>query len=163
MASSQSEEVLAILRAVHALGRRLRAERPQGGITVAGVTLLGTLRRLGVVSVVRLAEEERLQPQSLTRVLTSLEEDGLIVRLRGKVDRREMQVGITEAGLKLLKTELRIRRTWLESAMSASLTQEERGLLVAASGAMFKLALHHPESALTRAARTAHDAKAYAP
>jgi DNA-binding MarR family transcriptional regulator len=145
MANSEPEEALAILRAVLALGRRLRAERPQGSITVAGVTLLGTLKRLGVVSAVRLAEEERLQPQSLTRLLSSLEEDGLIVRLRGKVDRREMQVGITEAGLELLKTELRIRRTWLESAMSATLTQEERQQLVAASGAMFKLALHHSE------------------
>jgi DNA-binding MarR family transcriptional regulator len=147
MANSQSEEVLAILRAVLALGRRLRTERPRGSITVAGVTLLGTLKRLGVISAVRLAEEERLQPQSLTRLLSSLEEDGLIVRLRGKVDRREMQVGITEAGLELLKTELRIRRGWLESAMSAILTQEEREQLVAASGAMSKLALHHTEPA----------------
>jgi len=139
MGNSQSEEVLSILRAVLALGRRLRAERPEGSITVAGVSILGTLKRLGVIAAVRLASEERLKPQSLTRLLTSLEDEGLIVRLRGEVDRREMQVGITEAGIQLLKTELRLRSAWLESAMAAVLTDQERAQLVVASGIMFKL------------------------
>jgi DNA-binding MarR family transcriptional regulator len=142
MANNESEGVLTILRAVLALGRRLRAERPPGSITVAGVTILGTLKRLGVISAVRLAAEERLQPQSLTRLLANLEEEGLIVRLRGKVDRREMQVGITQSGLELLKSELRLRRAWLETAISAALTPEEREQLVTASRVMFKLALH---------------------
>lgn len=144
MANSESEDVLSILRGVLALGRRLRAERPQGNVTVAGVTILGTLRRLGVIPAVRLAAEERLQPQSLTRLLASLEQEGLIVRLRGTQDRREMQVGITEAGIELLKSEVRIRRSWLEEAMSTALTEEEREQLGAASTVMFKLASYRP-------------------
>jgi DNA-binding MarR family transcriptional regulator len=139
MPGKQSDEVFAILRAVLALGRHLRTERPVGSLTVAGLSILGTLNRLGVISAVRLAAEERLQPQSLTRLLASLEEDGLIVRLRGKADRREMQVGITEAGLELLRSELRARSAGLEKAMAAILTQEERAQLVAASDILLKL------------------------
>jgi DNA-binding MarR family transcriptional regulator len=147
MASSPSEEVLSILRGVLALTRRLRAERPPGTITVAGVSILGTLRRLGVIPAVRLAAEERLQPQSLTRLLASLEDHGLVQRSRGIADRRQMQVGITQAGIELLKSELRLRRVWLEHAMSALLTQTEREQLLVASEVMFKLAApEHPES-----------------
>ena len=135
---------MSLLRATLALGRRLRAERPAASITVAGVSILGTLRRLGVIPAVRLAAEERLQPQSLTRLLTSLEAQGLILRLRGTVDRREMQVGITEAGIALLKSELRLRSAWLEQAMSTVLTDVERRQLVAAADLMIRLSDHVP-------------------
>jgi DNA-binding MarR family transcriptional regulator len=133
-----------LLRATLALGRRLRAERPAASITVAGVSILGTLRRLGVIPAVRLAAEERLQPQSLTRLLASLEAEGLILRLRGTVDRREMQVGITEAGIALLRSELSLRSAWLEQAMSTVLTDAERTQLVAAADLMIRLSDHGP-------------------
>lgn len=140
MSPVRNEEVLSVLRAVLALGRRLRSERPVGGITLAALSILGTLSRTGSIASNRLAEAERLEPQSLTRLLTELEERGLITRARGEQDRREMRVDITTSGRALLTEDLRARRAWLENAMAAALSGRERELLLAAAAAMSKLA-----------------------
>ena len=134
-----------MLRAVLALGRRLRSERPVGGITLSGVSVLGTLSRTGPIVSNQLAEAERLEPQSLTRLLAELEEQGLISRARGEQDRREMRVALTESGRTLLTDDLRSRRAWLEKAMAGALNGRERQLLLAAAAAMSKLAQYEAD------------------
>jgi len=145
MAKIKNEEVLSVLRAVLALGRRLRSERPVGGITLSGVSVLGTLSRTGPIVSNQLAEAERLEPQSLTRLLAELEEQGLISRARGEQDRREMRVALTESGRTLLTDDLRSRRAWLEKAMAGALNGRERQLLLAAAAAMSKLAQYEAD------------------
>ncbi len=136
----ENEETALIVRGVLSLGRRLRAERPQGSASLSAIAILSTLKRLGPVPAVRLAAEERLQPQSLTRLILALERDGLISRAPGKTDRREIVISPTRRGLKVLAEDIRARRQWLERAISATLTASERELLLKASGAMLKLA-----------------------
>jgi DNA-binding MarR family transcriptional regulator len=136
----KNEDTALIVRGVLSLGRRLRAERPQGSASLSAIAILSTLKRLGAVPAVRLATEERLQPQSLTRLILALERDGLISRAPGKADRREIVISPTRRGLKVLAEDICARREWLERAMSATLTASERALLLKASGAMLKLA-----------------------
>jgi DNA-binding MarR family transcriptional regulator len=138
--SANGDQVASILRAVLALGRRLRAERPQGSMTLSALSVLGTLSRLGAIPATRLAAEERLQPQSLTRLVLGLERKGLIARTRSAVDRRELTIALTSKGQRILDEDLELRRAWLEQAVAAVLTVKERGLLLAASSAMVKLA-----------------------
>ena len=142
MQTLYGEEALLILKAVLALGRRLRAERPEGTTTLSALSILGTLNRLGPIPAIRLAAEERLQPQSLTRLLAGLEKDGHIARTRNDADKRELTIGLTERGRRLLLEDIRARRTWLEDAIAASLDASERELLFAATGPMLKLAFH---------------------
>lgn len=142
MQAGRREEGLSILKAVLALGRRLRAERPEGAVILSALSILGTLNRLGAIPAIRLAAEERLQPQSLTRILASLEKDGHIARTRNPADRREMTIALTERGRRLLVEDIRARRAWLEDAMAAALNASDRHLLFAASEAMLKLAFH---------------------
>lgn len=131
-----------MLKAVQALGRRLRAERPEGAITLSVLSVLATLNRLGPVPAIRLAAEERLQPQSLTRILAGLEKDGHIARTRNAADRREMTIALTERGRQLLVEDMRARRAWLEEAMAVALDASERELVLAAAEPMLKLAFH---------------------
>jgi DNA-binding MarR family transcriptional regulator len=138
--NADGDEVTSILRAILALGRRLRAERPQGSMTLSALSVLGTLSRLRAISATRLAAEERLQPQSLTRLVLGLERKGLIARTRSAVDRRELAIALTRKGQRVLDEDLELRRAWLEQAVAAELTVKERGLLYAASSAMLKLA-----------------------
>jgi DNA-binding MarR family transcriptional regulator len=138
--NADGDEVTSILRAILALGRRLRAERPQGSMTLSALSVLGTLYRLGAIPATRLAAEERLQPQSLTRLVLGLERKGLIARTRSAVDRRELAIALTRKGQRVLDEDLELRRAWLEQAVAAELTVKERGLLYAASSAMLKLA-----------------------
>ncbi len=142
MQTGRRKEALSILKAVLALGRRLRAERPEGAATLSALSILGTLNRLGPIPAIRLAAEERLQPQSLTRILASLEKDGHIARTRNAADRREMTIALTERGRRLLVEDIRARRAWLEGAMAAALDASERELLFAAAEPMLKLAFH---------------------
>ena len=90
MMENGNKEALAILRAVLSLGRRLRAERPDGAVPLAALGILVTLARSGPMVATRLAAEERLQPQSLTRIVARLEEGGVIARTRSTTDRREI-------------------------------------------------------------------------
>lgn len=133
---------MSILQAILALGRRLRSERPEGAVTLSAISLLGTLRRLGPMPATKLAAEERLQPQSLTRMVASLEKDGLIERQRSKDDRRAVTIALTEKGRSVLAEDLRSRLKWLQAAMAEALSDEERASLIAAAAAMQRLAFH---------------------
>lgn len=140
MPNPSHDSISPIVRALLALGRRLRAERPDGSPPLSSLSILGTLNRLGPMPGNRLAIEERLQPQSLTRLLASLERNGLIQRARGDHDRRERVISLTGAGRKLLNDDLRARRRWLETAMTGALTARERDIMSEAAEIMLKLA-----------------------
>jgi DNA-binding MarR family transcriptional regulator len=147
MRTHRREEGLSILKAVLALGRRLRAQRPEGAVTLSALSILGTLNRLGPIPAIRLAAEERLQPQSLTRLVASLERDRLIERQRSVVDRRALVIGLTEKGKSVLTEDLNARQRWLQKAMATVLTDEERAGLTTAAQAMLKLAFHERDAA----------------
>jgi DNA-binding MarR family transcriptional regulator len=138
----KEESVALIIRAVLALGRRLRAERPEGAASLATIGILATLRRLGPMPATQLASEEQLQPQSLTRLIVALENKGWIARRRSRVDRRQISIALTRRGREALADDMRARRRWLQSAMLAGLGADERAALLAASAAMLKLANH---------------------
>jgi DNA-binding MarR family transcriptional regulator len=133
------ESTALIARAVLRLGRSLRAARPLGGIPLAQLGLLDSIARGGPLPAARLAEAQRLQPQSLTRHIAGLEEAGLIERVRSDADRRAILLSATEAGRNALRHDLAARRAWLEAAMQ-NLSQQEQDLLLAATAPMLKLA-----------------------
>lgn len=129
-----------IVRSVLALGRRLRAERPSGSVSLSSIGLLSILRQHGPMPAARLAAEGGLQPQSITRLVSELEKQGWIARARSEVDRRELLIDLTGDGLKVLIDDLRARSLWLEKAMAQALNQQERASLLQACDAMLKLA-----------------------
>jgi DNA-binding MarR family transcriptional regulator len=140
LSATDKHDVAAVLRGVLRLSRRLRSERPPGGITSAAVGLLGTLRRLGPMPAARLAQAEGLRAQSLSRLIARLERAGCIARTRDAADRRLIAIALTERGREVLAADMSARRRWLKAAMAASLTKAERRRLVAAARLMLKLA-----------------------
>jgi DNA-binding MarR family transcriptional regulator len=140
-------EAARIVRGVLSLGRRLRAERPQGSASLSAISILATLRRLGPMPAARLAAEERLQPQSLTRLIASLEQEGWIARAKSELDQREIVITLTREGHKVLASDMRARRLWLERAMAATLTKAERDMLLKAAEVMLKLTGHAGDDA----------------
>ena len=88
----------------------------------------------------RLAQAERLQPQSLSRLIAQLDREGLIKRRPGKEDRRTLILEITEAGRRALSHDMTARREWLEGAMRKVLMPGERAMLAHAAVAMLRLA-----------------------
>ncbi len=139
-----SDPAALIARAVLRLGRRLRAARPEGAVSLSAFALLTALNRLGPMAAARLAQEERLQPQSLTRLLAALEADGLITRRRDQEDRRALIIEITAGGRRAIARDMAARRAWLDQAMEMALDADERLLLTQAAELMLRVAGQDP-------------------
>jgi DNA-binding MarR family transcriptional regulator len=129
-----------VRRGINSLGRRLRLGRSAASLTALELSVLGHLHRRGPLSPGDLAALERVQPQSLTRTLTSLEAHALTQREPDPADARRSLLAITTAGLTALRAEMDRRDTWLAAAMSVELTDAEIGLLRLAGELMERLA-----------------------
>jgi DNA-binding MarR family transcriptional regulator len=135
-----SDDTALIVRGVLRLSRRLRSERPVSTVSLSALSLLSTLHRSGPMPATRLAKAERLQPQSLSRLIAQMDRDGLIERRPGKEDRRMLILEITAAGRRALSHDMTARRAWLEGAMRKVLVPGEREMLAHAAVAMLRLA-----------------------
>jgi DNA-binding MarR family transcriptional regulator len=133
-------DATALARAITGLNRRLRAQQPEGALSLTGLGVLRALERLGPMPTSRLATEERLQPQSLTRIVAELERGALIRRRRNPADRRALIVEITPIGRHMLASDPGRRHAWLDQAMTTRLTVAERAVLRVAAYLMQKLA-----------------------
>ena len=128
-----------IRRSVAQLARRLRAERPAHAISLSKLSVLGRLSKNGPLTATDLAEQERIQPQSLTRLLADLEQRALVVRRQGQSDRRQVIIEITSQGSELLIEDARPQAAWLGRAMSTVLSPVEQELLRLAAQLMQRL------------------------
>jgi DNA-binding MarR family transcriptional regulator len=81
--------------------RRLRQEAGTG-LSPSLTAALATVERSGPLTPSELAAAERVRRPTVTRVLTRLEEAGLITRTPDPADRRSTLVAITPAGAALL-------------------------------------------------------------
>ena len=120
------------------LGRRLRAERVSTDLSLTQMSALGTLDRHGPLTPRELADHEKVQPPSMTRVLAGLEERGLILRTPHETDGRQHLVSLTADAKALLKEDRRRRDAWLAQRL-VELTQEERDVLRAAAPVIERL------------------------
>ena len=136
---TKTAELASTLRvSVMRLGRRLRAERVVTDLSLTQMAALGTLDRHGPLTPRELADHERVQPPSMTRVLAGLEERGLILRTPHETDGRQHLVSLTAEAHALLREDRRRRDAWLARRL-AELTQEERDVLYAAAPVIERL------------------------
>src|SRR5882757_1064706 len=96
-------ELAARLRlAVTRLSRRLR-HQGETGISASQLSALATVDRSGPMTLGDLAAAEQVQPPSMTRIVSRLEEGGLVDRQACEQDRRVTRVRVTTAGRQLLQ------------------------------------------------------------
>jgi DNA-binding MarR family transcriptional regulator len=122
------------------LSRRLMVSRGDEGLSVSRLMVLGRLHREGPATATELAAFLRIQPQSLTRLLASLEERRMIARRADKSDRRQNRIAITKAGARALIADVQGRRLKLAHAIVGALTPTEQGLLRLTTGLIDRLA-----------------------
>ena len=84
------------------MARRLRQEAG-AGLSPSQTAALATIERHGPLTPSELAERERVQRPTVTRVLARLEEAGLVDRAADPQDRRSSLVSISPAGAALLQ------------------------------------------------------------
>ncbi|GAB2989198.1 MarR family transcriptional regulator [Amycolatopsis acidiphila] len=122
------------------LNWRMRAERDRNGPSPLELAVLSRLYRAGTQTPTEVSEGEKIQPQSLTRVLAKLEREGLVARRPDPADGRRALLDVTEQGLSTLRAYSVQRERWLAAAMAEALTETERELLRLAAKVMARLA-----------------------
>ncbi|GAB2948661.1 MarR family winged helix-turn-helix transcriptional regulator [Nonomuraea fastidiosa] len=120
------------------LNRRLRRQAAAHSLTPTQFATLAAVERHSGITPGELAELEKVQPPSMTRVIAALEERGLVSRTPHPTDRRQVTVSVTEPAQKLLKEERRRKEAWLAQRLK-ELSPEERAVLRQAAPILEKL------------------------
>jgi DNA-binding MarR family transcriptional regulator len=126
--------------AVVRLARQLRTRRAESPVSLTQFSALATLAKEGAMTPGALAMRERVRPPSMTRVIASLAEQGLVARAAHPVDGRQVVVTASPAGLDLLEVERRASQEWLKTQLSR-LDPDERQTLISAADLMSAIVL----------------------
>jgi DNA-binding MarR family transcriptional regulator len=121
------------------LNRRVRQARPVGDLTVTQLSALTSLRLAGALTPRELADVERVQPPTMTKIVAKLEERGLVQRTPHPTDGRQVILAATEGGRAVLEQFERARDEWLAHRL-AELTEAERDTLRQAAEILQQLA-----------------------
>ena len=125
--------------AITRVNRRLRQTLPIGELTVAQISALQSLDAAGALTPRELADAERVQPPTMTRIVARLEERGLIQRTPHPTDGRQVILAPSPLGRELLVEYQRVRDEWLANRIGG-LTEADRDALRRAAEILVRLA-----------------------
>ncbi|TDO39128.1 DNA-binding MarR family transcriptional regulator [Paractinoplanes brasiliensis] len=134
-----ADELAKTLReAIMRLNRRVRQARPVGDLTFSQLSALTSLQLAGALTPRELADVERVQPPTMTKIVGKLEERGLVVRAPHPTDGRQVILSATEQGRAVHAQFEKARNEWLATHL-ADLTPDERETLAKASEILQKI------------------------
>ena len=134
-----AEQSTELRLATFRLSRRLRAEKSDEALSDGQIAVLGGLFRQGTQTLGQLAERERVSAPSMNRTVNCLEEGGHLTRVADDVDRRKVNIALTEAGRDVVKETTSKRDAWLTTRLR-DLSREDREVLARAAELMGGLA-----------------------
>jgi DNA-binding MarR family transcriptional regulator len=120
------------------LNRALRRELGPIGITGGQAALLHAVHTNPGIGIRELAALEGVSAPAMTAYVDRIEALGLVARRRSDVDRRRVELTVTEPGLRVLRNARRRRTAWL-AARLRRLDDEERAAVEAALPALHRL------------------------
>jgi len=119
----------ALRPAVMKLARRLRQMTVDPfGLSSSQLSAMAVLMNAGDQRIGALAAAEKMQPPSMTRIVNSLEQRGLVTRAPDPSDGRQCNVSLTDPGREILLANRRRRDEWL-AVRIAELTPSDREVL----------------------------------
>src|ERR1700744_2198165 len=135
-----SDVAVALRDSIGLLLRRMRQQRPDGGLTLPEGAAMTRLNRAGPTTSSALAKLEQISPQSMGATLAGLEARGLVARHPDPEDGRRVVLSLTETGLRILQDKRNARNQQLAAALSARFTPDEVRLLAQATPLLERLA-----------------------
>jgi len=126
--STSAPEIASRLRlSATRLARRLRQESG-AGLSPSQQSALAVISNHGPLTLGALAEHERVAPPSITKVVSKLECDGLVIRTPDPHDRRVCRVETSPEGAALLEEVRRRKTAWLTARISQLSPDHQRRL-----------------------------------
>ena len=126
------ELAMTLREAIQRLNRRVRQTRAVGDLTSSQLSALTSLQLAGALTPRELADVERVQPPTMTKIVGKLEARGLVVRTPHPTDGRQVILAPTEQGRAMYAEFEQARNEWL-AAQLAVLSADDRDVLVRAA------------------------------
>jgi DNA-binding MarR family transcriptional regulator len=129
LASTLAAEMRSVFRKL-----KVRYREHGGGsdLTASQASVLLRLEKDGAATVSSLARAEGMRPQSMSAIVTSLQEDGLVRGAPDPGDRRQTLMSLTPKCLKWLQEGRAASQDWLSTTISEKLSFHEQEKLQAA-------------------------------
>jgi DNA-binding MarR family transcriptional regulator len=121
------------------LKRKLREQGGRSDLTPSQVSVLLRLENDGPAAVSSLARAEGMRPQSMSSIITSLLEAGLVGGSPDPNDGRQTLISLSRKCEKLLKEGRAARQDWLTSTIQKKLSSQEQEKLAAAIDLLTRL------------------------
>ncbi|GAA4192503.1 MarR family transcriptional regulator [Microbacterium oryzae] len=116
--SKLSADASELRAAVFRLSRRLKQQRAVSDMTDGQFAVLVALKLHGPHTLSALAEREGVTAPSMNRTVNCLEELGHLSRTENGVDRRKVDIVITDSGRRVVEETVRRRDEWLSKVLS---------------------------------------------
>jgi DNA-binding MarR family transcriptional regulator len=136
LASTLAAEMRTVFRK---LKLRYREHGGRNDLTPSQASVLLRLEKDGAVTVSSLARAEGMRPQSMSAVVTPLQEAGLVSGSADPNDGRQTLMSLTPKCLKWLQEGRAARQDWLTTRISQKLSAQEQETLQAALALLSRL------------------------
>jgi DNA-binding MarR family transcriptional regulator len=136
IASALALEIRSAFRSVK---RHLRQQGHHGDLTPSQIAVVLRLEESGPATVSSLARAEGMRPQSMSAVITPLQEAGLVRGAPDPNDGRQILISLTPKCLDWLSRGRAARQDWLTKRISRNLSIPEQRKLRAALRLLMKL------------------------
>jgi DNA-binding MarR family transcriptional regulator len=142
-----ASDLAAQLRAILSrLKRRLREQGGREDLTPSQISVIQRLETYGVDTVSSLARSEGVRPQSMSSIVSSLQEAGLVNGTPDPSDGRKTLMSLSRKCEKLLKDGRAARQDWLTTTILHKLSVQEQRRLSTALQLLSRLAEDGPLS-----------------
>jgi DNA-binding MarR family transcriptional regulator len=137
LASALAAEMRTVFRK---LKLRLREYGGHSDLTPSQISVLLRLEKDGSATVSSLARTEGMRPQSMSAIVTPLQESGLVRGAPDPSDGRQTLMSLTAKCVKLIQEGRAARQDWLTTTISRKLSAHEQEKLQAALELLARLA-----------------------
>lgn len=125
--SETAADLAAQLRTILSrLKRRLREQGGRGDLTPSQISVLLRLEKDGAATVSGLARAEGMRPQSMSSIVTSLQDAGLVSGIPDPNDGRKTLMSLSKKCEKLLQEGRAARQDWLTTTILQKLSAQEK-------------------------------------
>ena len=131
--------------AIYRMTRRMRQQHPTHDLTLTQISALAIIWRDGPIAAGELAIREQVRAPSITRVINTLEDAGIVRRMQNLADRRQVLIQITDEGVRQASSYVQAREAWLIERL-LDLSVEDRDILHRAAIIFDGLATSRPAS-----------------
>ncbi|MEV4808064.1 MarR family transcriptional regulator [Nonomuraea sp. NPDC049421] len=122
------------------LRRRLESLPSGGGLSPAQASVLTRLSKHGPASASELAAAERVRPQSMAKIVVSLEQAGLVERNPDPEDGRRQVITLTEQGAARRQGDREARQAWLAATLRERGSEEQIRAVITAMALLDEVA-----------------------